>query len=151
VYSDLKLDIIDSINDIDDLLTTYEQLFERVKQNEPDKIELAALGTVLHSFYNGVDGIFILISKKIDNKVPSDSTWHQALLNNMVETTVNRKHLISHDTALILAPYLKFRHFFRHAYAFMLDWKRIKPLFDELISVWDKTKLDITAFCNTIN
>ena len=80
---DLKQAILDAVEDINDLLTSYEPLLIRIKQKEPDNIELAALGTVLHSFYNGVEGIFLLISKQIDSETPSDSSWHQTLLNQM--------------------------------------------------------------------
>jgi len=151
VCSDLKQDILDSIEDVDDLLTTYALLFDSVKQSEPDKVELAALGTVLHSFYNGVEGIFLYVSKQVDNDTPSDSAWHQSLLSRITEPTGDRTHLITPDTAAVLAPYLKFRHFFRHSYAFMLDWKRMKPLVDELNTTWNVAKADILSFCDSIS
>jgi len=151
VSSDLKQDILDAIEDINELLASYELLFIRIKQTEPDNIELAALGTVLHSFYNGVEGVFLLVSKQVDNGTPTDSAWHQTLLNQMMASTDGRACVISPDTASILAPYLKFRHFFRHAYAFMLDWKRFKPLADDLSTVWNTVKEDIVAFCDTFS
>jgi len=150
VFSDLKKDVLDAIEDINDLLTLYEPLLLRLEQNEPDIIELAALGTVLHSFYNGIEGIFLLVSKKIDNETPNNPAWHQALLNQMMAVTEARTCLISPDVASVLAPYLKFRHFFRHAYAFMLDWNRLKPLVGDLKSVWDAVREDIIGFCVSI-
>ena len=147
--SDLKQDILDSIDDINDLLRSYEILFSTIEQKEPDIIELAALGTVLHSFYNGVEGIFILIAKQIDKTTPSNAAWHQALLIQMTEKTSARSCVISLDIATLLAPYMKFRHFFRHAYSFMLDWVRLKPLVNELISTWDTVKEAFTIFCDT--
>ena len=51
--SDLKQDILDSVHDIDDMLKTYYELFDRVKTKKPDIVEIAALGSVLQSFYNG--------------------------------------------------------------------------------------------------
>ena len=148
--SDIKQDILDSVDDIDDLLNLYLLLFERIKQKVPDNIELAALATVLHSFYNGIEGIFLLVSKQIDNETPDDPTWHQSLLNQMITETSKRAYLIDIDTAFKLAPYLKFRHFFRHAYAFMLDWRHMKPLLDNLDAVWTAVKKDIIIFCNLI-
>ena len=68
--SDVKQDILDSLDDIDELLSSYDMLFIRLMQNRSDNIELAALGTVLHSFYNGIEGIFLLISKQIDGMTP---------------------------------------------------------------------------------
>lgn len=148
--SDLKKDIIDAIEDIDDIFTKYELLFANVKQHIPDNIELAALGTVLHSFYNGVEGIFLLVAKHFDNNIPGGLTWHQSLLNQMVTATGTRGRLISPDTASILAAYLKFRHFFRHAYSFMLDWVHLKQLTEDLDSVWVTVRKDIVAFCDSL-
>ncbi len=34
-----------------------------------------------------------------------------------------------------LRPYLAFRHVFRHAYAFDLNWKKMEPLVRELRAV----------------
>ena len=148
--SDLRQDILDSIEDINDLLKAYKDLFEKVKQSKPDIVETAALGTVLQSFYNGVEGIFLLVAKQMDNQAPSDSAWHQTLLNQVLEKTGFRDGLITSDTAASLAMYMKFRHFFRHAYTFMLDWERLQPLVDELMIVWETTKDEIITFCETL-
>lgn len=148
--SDLRRDILDSIEDIDDLLDTYSELLDNVDIKRPDHVELAALGSVLQSFYNGVEGIFLLVAKQIDKQAPSDSAWHQTLLNQVLESNVNRESVITSDTASILAPYMKFRHFFRHAYTFMLDWERLQPLVDGLKAVWSTTKDEIKAFCDNL-
>jgi hypothetical protein len=145
----LKQDILESIEDVNDLLASYELLLIRIKQSEPDNIELAALGTVLHSFYNGIEGIFLLVSKQIDKETPNDSSWHQSLLHQVATPTEKRERLLSPEAASLLAPYMRFRHFFRHAYAFMLDWRRLKPLADDLDVVWETVKRDMVEFCNS--
>jgi hypothetical protein len=150
VSSDLKQDIHDSIDDINDLLDAYNELFESVKHKKPDIIEIAALGTVLQSFYNGVEGIFLLIVKQIDKQTPNNSTWHQVLLNQVLESTSERDSVITLETASMLAPYMKFRHFFRHAYSFMLDWERLEPLIVELQTTWDATKVELISFCDAL-
>jgi len=150
VSSNLRQDIFDSIEDINDLLGKYNGLFDKVKQVAPDYIEVAALGSVLQSFYNGVEGILILIAKQIDNQMPSDNAWHQSLLNQVLEATDKRDAVISSDTASGLAPYMKFRHFFRHSYTFMLDWERLQPLVDDLEVTWHNAKEELLVFCDTI-
>jgi hypothetical protein len=150
VSSDLRQDIFDSVEDINDLLTSYEELFRKVQQDEPNLVELAALGSILQSFYNGVEGIFILIAKQIDKKMPGDNTWHQTLLNQVLESNNNRGSVITYDTASDLAAYMKFRHFFRHAYTFMLDWKRLEPLVDELEIIWAAVRDDVMLFCDSL-
>ena len=144
--SDILQDITDSIEDIAELLESYKTLFISVEQKHPDNIELAALATVLHSFYNGIEGIFLIIAKRIDETLPIDFSWHQALLLRVTEETDNRTPVISAQTADLLAPYLKFRHFFRHSYAFLLDWQRMKPLVYELRSVWAAVKNEMESF-----
>jgi len=142
--------MLDSLQDIDDLLVTYGALFDSVKQKEPDVVELAALGTVLHSFYNGIEGVFLLVAKQIDKDVPSVPTWHQALLSQMVLSTEERMCVVSLEAATALASYMKFRHFFRHAYSFMLDWGRLAPLVEELHSVWATVRSEINVFIDSL-
>jgi hypothetical protein len=99
VSSSIRQDIQDSIDDIYDLLVQYGDLFTIVRERDPSKIELAALGAVLHSFYNGIEGLFLLVSKQIDCNDPIGLSWHQVLLNKMTEATPNRCALISSETA----------------------------------------------------
>jgi hypothetical protein len=150
VSSDLKQDILDSIEDIEELFSSYDVLFMCVNQRDPDSIELAALGTVLHSFYNGIEGIFLLIAKQIDGEVPNESAWHQVLMNRMTMPATKRPAVISSQAADQLASYMKFRHYFRHAYAFMLDWTRMKQLVKDLPSVWTAFKDEVTVFAETL-
>lgn len=39
-------------------LATFAPALERCRQRAPDPIETAALGAMLHGFYNGVENIF---------------------------------------------------------------------------------------------
>jgi len=41
----------------------------------------------LHSFYNGLENIFKLIAKKIDEQNPTSERWHIELLDQMAKTT----------------------------------------------------------------
>ena len=46
----------------------------------------------------------------------------------MTEPTGSRKPLISSELSVRLKEYMEFRHFFRHAYIFTLNWDRMKNL-----------------------
>lgn len=117
VASQVKLEI----GQIDQLLVAYADLFDIVYQRAPDMIEIAALASVLHSFYNGLENVFLSIAKGIDQKVPTGSQWHRDLLLQMTQRTVNRGPVISTELAQKLADYLGFRHFYRHTYSFFLE------------------------------
>ncbi len=70
------------IGQIDNLLDKYKILIDLLKTKKPDDIELAAIASVLHAFYNGIENIFLLIAKSIDKKVPSGIKWHRDLLKH---------------------------------------------------------------------
>ena len=72
----IKEQINFKLNDIDKLFSEYELIFEKIKQEEPDLFDMTILGSVLHSFYNGLENIFEIIAKNIDNSVPSGNKSH---------------------------------------------------------------------------
>lgn len=39
-----------------------------------------------------------------------------------------------------------FRHYYRHAYSFMLSWSEMKPLVFNIYDVWSIVKEDIEEF-----
>ena len=74
------------IKQINKLLQDYKKLIEDAERNKPDINDIAALAAILHSFYNGVENIFSLIAKNIDEDYDlSGDRWHKDLLNQMVK------------------------------------------------------------------
>jgi len=88
---DIKNKIKFEISEIDREFISYKLLFDLIKLRTPDLVEMTALASVLHSFYNGVENIFILISKKVDKNIPSGLKWHNELLKQMTVKTENRQ------------------------------------------------------------
>ena len=138
------------IGQIDYLLATYDDLLQRVQQGTPDLVEMTAIASVLHSFYNGLENIFLNIAKGLDSKVPAGNQWHRDLLLQMTQTTPNRNAVLTLETAYHLADYLAFRHFYRHSYSFFLDWSEMGKLVISLAEVWKKTKYEFELFLNTL-
>ncbi len=52
---------------------------------------MTVLGSVLHSFYNGLENIFIIIAKNIDKNVPIGNKSHQELLQQMATSSNARE------------------------------------------------------------
>ena len=107
---------------------------------EPDFVELNAIGSILHSYYCGLESIFNLIYKSIYTKTLSGNTWHSDLLADMFEKNDKHIQILSDELFQPLKEYLGFRHVFRHAYGYELDWKRLKPLFSILTDNWTEVK-----------
>jgi HepT-like protein len=136
---------------IDQLLAAYAQLWERIQAHTPDLVELTAIASVLHSFYNGVENIFLSIAKGVDQHVPSGAQWHRDLLLQTTEATTKRRGVISAEFMPQLADYLGFRHFYRHSYSFFLDWEEMKSLVISLPEVWNRTKKALLEFLDSVS
>ena len=109
---------------------------------------MTILGSVLHSFYNGLENIFDIIAKNIDGSVPTGNKSHQELLHQMASENNMRDEIIDEQLYLKLREYATFRHFYRHAYSFQLNWEKMKPLVENMHTVWEKTKQSLENFIN---
>jgi hypothetical protein len=134
------------LNQIEQLFEAYRDLLKRANEESLDLIEVTALASVLHSFYNGLENIFLSIAKEIDLEVPTGSQWHRDLLTRMTETTSRRAAILTPETAHRLVAYLGFRHFYRHSYSFFLDWKEMEELVLPLEEIWKQVRSEILLF-----
>lgn len=88
-------------------------------------VELAAMATFLHNFYNGIENIQKRILNYINVETKDTPTWHKDLLKISVENSIITEKIYD-----VLSGYLSFRHFFIHAYTFNLKWEDLKLLVD---------------------
>lgn len=144
----IKEQINFKISDLDKLFLEYDLIFKKAENEIPDLFDMTILGSVLHSFYNGLENIFEIIAKNIDNNVPIGNKSHQELLHQMASENENRAEIINEELYLKLREYATFRHFYRHAYSFQLNWEKMNPLIDNLQTVWNEVKLNLENFIN---
>ncbi|GAK61111.1 hypothetical protein U27_01009 [Candidatus Vecturithrix granuli] len=138
------------IQQIEQLFETYSGLLERVRRETPGMIEITAIASVMHSFYNGLENIFRSIAREIDADIPTGDRWHRDILTKMTESTDFRDPILSHETFLRLTEYLAFRHFYRHSYSFILEWDELEKLVIPLPEVWEQVKHELHAFLDTL-
>ena len=111
--------------------TSMSNLKEALAREEKTVIELAAIGTFLHNIYSGLENILKQILKSEGIGVPKSDTWHKDLLDISVSQGV-----LSEQLSDSLYEYLTFRHFFVHAYGFMLDEDQMKDLAINISDIW---------------
>ena len=78
--------------------------------------------------------------------MPQSKFWHRRLLDQMAEPLEIRRAVIARSTRDALRPYLAFRHFFRHTYAFQLDWSEMSPLVKVCERVLSLLEADLDVF-----
>ena len=150
MFSNAHLLIQDEIKNIDDLFVEYALLFDLAKQKKPDSVEILALASLVHSFYNGLENVFQIIAKRVDAYTPTSPAWHVALLTKMGEKTEKRKAVLQETTLFDLQEYLGFRHFFRHSYTYTVEWAKLEPLIINIHKTWGKVKSELEAFIAAI-
>ena len=111
------------------------------EREEKTVIELAAIGTFLHNIYNGIENILkqIVVAKNVE--VPRSDTWHKDLLNLSISMGI-----ISEGLSDELYRYLTFRHFFVHAYGFMLEETHLEDLVDDIPEIWSRFLSEIENY-----
>jgi hypothetical protein len=110
------------------LLSSIQRLLTKCRDTAPTEIELSALAATLHSFYTGVENIFKRVAVELDGEPVRGDAWHRELLQRMKMGTASRPALLSEELHDTLNEYLRFRHVFRNAYSFDLDWRKMSPL-----------------------
>lgn len=142
----IKDKIAFELESIEREMLATERLFAKLRRFDPDNVEIRAAASTLHAFYNGVENIFSAIARQIDGLFPGDDRWHLSLLRSMSELSGKRQSVVTEPLRKSLEKYLAFRHFYRHSYGFVLDWKQIKPLCDDLHETYTRFKNEISNF-----
>ena len=90
---------------------------EKVKdRSQKELVVLVGMGAYLQNIYTGMENILKQILLHKSSPIPDTPTWHKDLLNSAVE-----HNIITNEIADKIGKYLFFRHFFTHAYGFLLD------------------------------
>lgn len=122
------------------VLIALDNLNEAMARQEKSFIELAAIATFINNIYNGIENILKQILRSKNVEIPTSAKWHKDLLNLSVLHEV-----ISEELSDSLYVYLTFRHFFVHAYGFMLEETQLKDLADNISKVWNDFLLEIKS------
>lgn len=128
------------------LLAGIHGLLVQCREMTPNEIELAALAATLHSFYTGVENIFKRIAVELDDDPIQGDSWHRNLLLRMKAPSAHRPALLSPELHDLLNEYLRFRHVFRNAYSFDLDWRKMSPLVLRLENTYQEVQKSLDDF-----
>ena len=142
----VKIKIEHEISRIERLINDATPLLNLCKIKEPDFVEITAAAQILHSFYNGVESVILLIFKNSDVKIPKDDKWHKTLLEMAFGDNSQKIIIIDEDIKEKMLDYLSYRHFIRHSYSSELKWNEMKPLVNELEERWKTVKINFEMF-----
>ena len=143
----LSAEIQDELALLQHIQEQVSSAHERFSVTPPDGLELRGVAAVLQDFYNGVENIFKRIAGELNGGLPSGGNWHVQLLRDMtLDLPGLRPAVIRKTTANQLKEYLDFRHVFRHAYGFTLQWEPIKGLLVRFVAAYEPFVADVQQF-----
>ncbi len=116
-------------------------LKDAMGRKERSTVELAAIATFLHNIYNGIENILKQVLKSRGTEIPKSETSHKDLLDLSVSNGIIPEKLSDQ-----LYEYLTFRHFFVHAYGFMLEETHLEDLANNIPDVWLQFLLAIQKY-----
>ncbi|HOL47816.1 MAG TPA: hypothetical protein PKX90_11835 [bacterium] len=128
-----------------------ELLKEKNQNKIPDKFDASVYGYILHNFYNGIENILKNIANVFGNNIDK-SIYHSDLLKKMIiEIKDIRPKVISENLYLKLVEYKNFRHFFRNAYLFELNWDKMQNLVEDFGNTVDMFFDELDNFIELIS
>jgi len=142
----VKIKIEHEISRIEKQISDAKPLLDLCKIKEPDFIEITAAAQILHSFYNGVESVVVLIFKGSGVSLPNDIRWHKTLFEMTFGNNSKNINILSDDIKSKMQNYLSYRHFIRHSYSSELKWDEMKLLINELEETWSVIKDDFEKF-----
>lgn len=127
--------------ELDNISQVLLELGKIRNKKSKSTVELAGIATFIHNFYNGVENILNQILKEKNVIVPKTESWHKNLLVTSLQYAI-----ISEQLKINLSEYLAFRHFFVHAYGFMLKEEDLISLVNNIDEVFVAFKDSIKNF-----
>ena len=138
----VKEKIYAEMENITKVLTELEKVKDRPNK---ELVVLVGIGAYLQNIYTGMENILKQLLSHKNIPIPDTPTWHKELLNLAVE-----HNFITKETADKIGRYLFFRHFFTHAYGFLIDERKLKPLMDNIPDIYSEFKRQIDKILSKI-
>lgn len=139
------------LQELERVKTRVEELLAKArKTGDRDYLDGVALN--LHGFYAGVERMFEMIAREVDESLPAGPEWHRDLLFQMAgEVPGVRPAVVRPQTRRCLDEYRGFRHVVRNVYAFNLHPDRIEALAGGMAVCFRQLSEDLERFCDVLS
>ncbi len=124
----LVSELENDIEILNELMSKYDRINEKIKNIDPDEFDWASLGYTIHNIYNLLENYFLRISKFFENDLDK-SSWHRDLVNRMtIEIQDVRPRLFDRTLSYKINELRAFRHIFRYIYQSEINAVKLQNL-----------------------
>lgn len=143
-FSILESEIDAQVHSIEGI---YQKIEERKNNIEKNKAKLESLAYQLHNLYCAFEDLFKIVARFFDNAVDRGDSYHAELLHRMsLDIRGIRPALISDETYQLLDNLRGFRHFFRHAYNYEIELRKIKIVLEDALGLQEIYQKSVSNF-----
>ena len=152
LYEELVARIRGETSDLDRLVKRALMAWNQcTKLSSGQGVYIDSVALNLHGFYSGLERIFELIARHVDENIQSGDMWHRDLLKQMSQEQKDlRPAVISIGSFSSLDELRRFRHLVRNVYTFNLVPEKVEPIVSDLSALWSKVQAEILAFADFI-
>lgn len=149
VYDQVAERIRDELETLEQIVTRAQDAWSRVQKTPGEQAYVDSVALNLHGIYSGVERLFELIARHVDQRLPSGVTWHRELLGQMAcDLAGVRPAVIGEDSAESLDELRRFRHLVRNVYTVNLAPEKMVGLLSRLPALWPKLRAELLAFAD---
>ena len=126
-----------------------ERIFGKIEERRHGKsvAELESLAYQLHNLYCAFEDLFRIVADFFENRIDDRARYHRELLWRMkVSIEGVRPALLSEESYRLLDSLWAFRHFFRHAYSYELDPRKVALVVEDALKLRELYQRDIDYF-----
>jgi len=126
-----------------------EKIYARLDERSKKKGKAAAesIGYQLHNLYCAFEDLFEIVARTFENNIHDKGRYHLELLKRMTIAIQGvRPSLLSEEVFVLLDNLRSFRHFFRHAYSYDLDERKVRIVLADSMKLRHIYQKDLSAF-----
>ncbi|HID11324.1 MAG TPA: hypothetical protein EYP17_08505 [Candidatus Latescibacteria bacterium] len=126
-----------------------ERIFAKVEERRRGEgtANLESLAYQLHNLYCAFEDLFKIVADFFENRIEERAKYHRELLWRMkISIEGVRPALLSEESYKLLDSLRAFRHFFRHAYSYELDPKKVALVLEDALKLKGLYQREIESF-----
>lgn len=101
----------------------------------------------MHNLYCAFEDPFEIVAMTFENNIHDKGRYHLELLKRMTIAIQGvRPSLLSEEVFVLLDNLRSFRHFFRHAYSYDLDERKVRIVLADSMKLRHIYQKDLSAF-----
>ena len=115
-------------------LAVIAEIYHKIdlRKKEAGSVAAESLGYQLHNLYSAFEDLFGLVASFFENQIEDKSRYHSELLKRMTISVEGvRPAFLSRNSFVLLDNLRAFRHFFRHAYSYELDDRKLRIVLED--------------------